>query len=129
MHTENDPIGLDKISMDVNFTDYYQYCMISLIMFVSLPIMFFLIMGYFRDPRRYVMIPCMITSLVFGSFAVLLSLLSIINTILNGRSIFVRLAQGANIFVYFYTLFFNCIYHFKYAKKDLLVNEEGELDF
>lgn len=126
LHTEPQPMMFD--SFNVIMTDYYQFCMVSLIWFISIPVGFFLFMTAFNDASRYAMIPCMITSVVFVIFALLLSLMTIANVLFNGRNIFVRTAHGANLFVYFYTQFFNSIYRCKYAKKDLLRTEEEEID-
>ena len=61
---------------------------------------FFFICGYFRDASRYALIPCMITSIVFLSFAMVLSFMSIINVILNGNSYVIRGIHGGNLFFY-----------------------------
>jgi len=126
LHTENRPVLF--YSFTVIMTDYYQFCMVSLIWFISIPLGFFLIMTAFKDSVRYAVIPCMITSVVFVVFALVLSLMTIANILVNGRGIFVRSAHIANLFVYFYTQFFNSIYRYKYAKKDLLRTEEEEID-
>ena len=110
--------------MDVTMTDYYQYCMVALIWFISIPVLFFLVMAFFRDATRYAMIPCMITSIVFGLFALCLSMISIFNMFLNGRGVLVKTCHGINFLVYFYTLFFNAIYRCKYSRRDLLRTEE-----
>lgn len=109
-------------------TDYYQFCMVSLIWFISIPILCFLLGAWFKDATRYSMIPCMITCLVFIVFAMLLSLLTILNMLLNPNSQYVRIIQGYNLFVYLTCQLFNFIYRVKYAKKDLLRTEEEEID-
>ena len=126
LHTTNEPRIVD--AMDVTMTDYYQYCMVALIWFISIPVLFFLLMAFFRDATRYAMIPCMVTSIVFGLFALCLSLISIVNMFLNGHSTLVKTAHGVNVLVYFYTIFFTKIYRCKYAKRDLLRTEEEEID-
>mmetsp|Transcript_29220 Transcript_29220/g.38918 ORF Transcript_29220/g.38918 Transcript_29220/m.38918 type:complete len:162 (-) Transcript_29220:61-546(-) len=115
-------------AMDVEMTDYYQYCMVCLIWFISIPTGFFFIMSFFKDATRYAMIPCMVTSIVFLLFALLLSLFSMVNSMLNGHSVYVRTAHLANFCVYFYLQFFNGIYRYKYAKRDLLRSETEEID-
>ena len=114
--------------MDVHVTDYYQYCMVSLIWFISVPTGFFLIMAFFRDATRYAMIPCMVTSIVFMFFAFILSLVAMFNSMFNGKNWYVRSAHYANFFVYFYLALFNGIYRCKYAKRDLLRSETEEID-
>ena len=126
LHTENDPIFF--ASFDVNMTDYYQFCMISLVWFISIPVSCFLIGAFFKDATRYSMIPCMITSVVFMVFALLLSAICILNILLNGNSLMVRLVHLVNIGVYIYCQFFNLIYSCKYARRDLLRSEEEEID-
>ena len=127
LHT-GDQLDWMGTAMDVRVTDYYQYCMVSLIWFISIPTGFFLIMAFFRDATRYAMIPCMVTSVVFLVFAFFLSLVSLINGMINGHNIYVKTAHGANFFVYFYLLIFNSIYRYKYAKRDLLRSETEEID-
>ena len=61
-------------------------------------------------------------------FALILSAVCILNMMLNGNGYMVRAVQGANLFVYFYCQFFNCIYAAKYSKRDLLRSEEEEID-
>lgn len=102
--------------------------MVSLIWFISIPILCFGLGTFFSDASRYSMIPCMITCLVFIVFAVLLSCLTITNMMLNPNSYYVRIIQGYNLFVYFLIQLFNMIYRAKYAKKDLLRTEEEEID-
>ena len=126
LHTETNPSWLS--SWDVVMTDYYQFCLVSLIWFISIPAGFFLIMSFFKDASRYAMIPCMITSVVFMFMALVLSLMTVFNVLLNGRDVFVKSAHGANLFVFFYTQFFNSVYRYKYAKKDLLRTEEEQID-
>ena len=126
MHTENEPKFFS--AFDVNMTDYYQFCMISLVWFISIPVSCFLIGAFFKDATRFSMIPCMITSIVFMVFALILSAVCILNMMLNGNGYMVRAVQGANLFVYFYCQFFNCIYAAKYSKRDLLRSEEEEID-
>jgi len=126
LHTEDSPRLVS--AMNVQMTDYYQYCMVALIWFISIPALFFLIMAFFKDAIRYSMIPCMITSVVFGCFALVLSFISIFNMFLNGHGILVKTAHGANLGVLFYTWFLNGIYRCKYAKRDLLRTEAEEID-
>ena len=126
LHTELKPILFTQF--DVNMTDYYQFCMVSLIWFISIPVSCFLIGAYFKDATRYSMIPCMITSLVFIVFALVLSIFTITNMLLNGNSYFVVATQCANLFVYFFVQMLNFIYLVKYSKKDLLRTEEEEID-
>ena len=126
LHTKVDPVFFD--SFDVNMTDYYQFCLISLVWFISIPVSCFLIGAFFRDATRYSMIPCMITSVVFMVFTLLLSAVTISNMMVNGNSYMVQIVHGVNLFVYFYCQFFNMIYSIKYAKRDLLRSEEEEID-
>ena len=126
LHTEPNPEYFT--GFNVIMTDYYQFCLVSLIWFISIPASCFLIMAYFRDATRYAMIPCMVTSLVFLVFAVILSVVTIANILANGRSIFVRGAHAANLAVYLYVYLFSWIYRVKYSKKDLLRTEEEEID-
>lgn len=126
LHTQLDATLID--AMDVTMTDYYQYCMVALIWFISIPVLFFLVMSFFRDATRYAMIPCMVTSVVFGLFALCLSMLSIFNMFLNGHGTLVKTAHGVNVLVYLYLQLFNGIYRYKYAKRDLLRTEEEEID-
>ena len=126
LHTELDP----KLFTEFNpvMTDYYQFCMVSLIWFISVPVTCFLIGAAFKDATRYAVIPCMITSLVFMVFALILSCIVILNVMLNGNSWFVKGCHFANWGVYLYVWMFNKIYHCKYAKRDLLRTEEEEVD-
>ena len=100
LHTEMNPVFFS--SFDVNMTDYYQFCLISLIWFISIPVTCFLIGAFFKDASRYSMIPCMVTSVVFMVFALTLSSVTILNMMLNGNSYMVQVVHGVNIFVYFY---------------------------
>ena len=113
---------------DVVMTDYFQFCMVSLIWFISIPVGCFLVGTFFKDATRYALIPCLVTSLVFIVFAIFLSAITIFNVLLNGKSTMVRGMHGANIGVYVLCLFLNSCYHSRYAKKDLLRTEEEELD-
>ena len=126
LHTENEPMLFDDF--DVNMTDYYQFCLISLVWFISIPVSCFFVGAYFKDASRYSVIPCMITSVVFFGLTFLISAVCILNMMLNGNGYMVRAVQGANLFVYFYCQFFNMIYSAKYAKRDLLRSEEEEID-
>ena len=74
------------------------------------------------------MIPCLVTSLVFLVFTLILSVVTIANILANGRSIYVRGAHVANLAVYLYVYLFSWIYRVKYSKKDLLRTEEEEID-
>ena len=89
---------------------------------------FFLICGYFKDATRYALIPCMITSIVFMSFATVLSIIAIINVLINGNSILIRAIHGGNLFVYLLCQLLNTCYRIRYSKRDLLRTEEEELD-
>ena len=126
LHTENNPIYFDEFK--VIMTDFYQFCLVSLIWFISIPVSCFMIGAFFKDATRYSMIPCMVTSLVFLFFAFTLSAIVILNMILNGNGYMVQAVQGANIFVVIYCQLFNTCYRMKYAKKDLLRTEEEEVD-
>ena len=114
--------------MDVNGTDYYQFCMVSLIWFISIPIGCFLLGSYFKDATRYSCIPCMITCVVFVVFAEVLSFFTVFNMFLNPATFWVRAAMGANVFVYLFIHLLNTIYEVRWAKKDLLRTEEEEID-
>lgn len=70
--------------------------------FISIPVTCFLIGAFFKDATRYSMIPCMVTSVVFMVFALVLSSVTILNMMLNGNSYMVQVVHGVNIFVYFY---------------------------
>lgn len=126
LHTNNDPIFFENFS--VNMTDYYQFAMVCLIWFISVPVLFFMAGSYFKDASRYSMIPCMITSMVFLLFAMMLSAISITNMFFNANSWMVKYVQIANLGVAVYCQFFNWIYRCTYAKKDLLRTEEEEID-
>jgi len=75
--------------------------MVSLIWFISLPVSCFLIGAFFKDASRYSMIPCMITSLVFMVFALILSATTILNMLFNSNSYLIQAVHGYNLFVYF----------------------------
>ena len=126
LHTTTEPLYWEQF--DVVTTDLYQFCLVSLIWFISIPLSFFFICGYFRDATRYALIPCMITSIVFLSFAMVLSLLSIINVLLNGNSYLIRGIHGGNLFVYLLCQLLNTCYRIKYSKRDLLRTEDEEID-
>ncbi len=87
LHTKVDPVYFNNF--DVIVTDYYQFCLVSLIWFISIPTSCFLIMAYFRDATRYSMIPCMVTSIVFMVFASILSAVTIANMLVNSRTKYV----------------------------------------
>ena len=126
LHTTEDPLFIQ--AFDVNMTDYYQYCLVSLIWFISFPMIAFSIASFFKDVSRYIFIPFIITGFVFLGFAVLISAISILNTILNGNGWFIKGAMLFQISVYLICSMFNQIYKVKFAKKDLLRTEEEEIE-
>ena len=63
--------------------------MVSLIWFISIPVICFLVGSLFKDASRYSMIPCMVTSLVFIIFAGVLSFICILNMMMNGNSMII----------------------------------------
>ena len=126
LHTEPNPLIFQFF--DVNGTDYYQFCMVSLIWFISLPISCFLIGAYFKDATRYSVIPCMITCVVFIVFAEALAFFTILNMMFNPNTYLVQATQGANIFVYLLCQILNTWYAVRWSKKDLLRTEEEEME-
>merc|ERR1711862_409319 len=59
LHTTDTPVLID--AFDVNMTDFYQYCLISLVWFISFPMIAYTIFNFFRDVSKYVCIPFIIT--------------------------------------------------------------------
>jgi hypothetical protein len=81
-------------------TDYYQYCLVSLIWLITAPLILYLMLSFFNDVSRYLCIPFVITGLVFLGFAILISAIAILNTLLNGNGWLIRSAQMAQVSVY-----------------------------
>ena len=81
-------------------TDYYQYCLVSLIWLITAPLILYLMLSFFNDVSRYLCIPFVITGLVFLGFAILISVIAILNTLLNGNGWLIRSAQMAQVSVY-----------------------------
>ena len=90
LHTIQDPNLIT--SMTVSMVDFYQYCLVSLIWFISAPLIAYGIFNFFRDVGKYICIPFIITGIVFMTFAGLISAVAIFNIMLNGNSWLTRSA-------------------------------------
>lgn len=125
LHTINEPKLIS--AFNVNMTDYYQYCLVSMIWFTTFPMVILAITTYLRDVSRYLCIPFVVTGLVFSVFIILIAFIAIFNMVVNGNSELVRWCHIYQIAALGIVQLLSFNYRRKYAKKDLLRSEEEEL--
>ena len=126
LHTVKNPKVIS--AFDVNMTDYYQYCLVSLVWFSSFPMVAYSVANFFKDVSRYIFIPFIVTGIVFMYFAVFISGISLFNIMFNGNSPWTRWAVYTEFIIYMICEVFVRIYSWKFAKRDLLRTEEEEIE-
>jgi hypothetical protein len=71
----------DSDFFGINFTDFYQYCLTTLVWIMTIPLIVFISFSIFKDNCRMLMYPCMAADVVFLFTSVILSSFVVVFTI------------------------------------------------
>ena len=116
----------DEDFFGINFTDFYQYCLTTLVWMMTIPMLIFLTFSIFKDNCRMLMYPCMAVDLVFLFTSVILSSFVVVFTIIQGYSPIVQFTHLFNVGTLICVISFTRIYEHYYSKRDLLRTDEAD---
>lgn len=121
LHTVN------EADFGINWTDYYQFCLIMSTWIVSIPIIIYVIGRWLNDNFRFCMYPLLVANLVFLFGEFVLSFIVLIFALYRSYSYWIAIIVAYDLFVLVWAIFWNAIYECKFANKDLLRSESEEI--
>ena len=110
----------DDVGFNINWTDYYQFCLTSLIWVISVPMIIFLVFTVCRDLLRFALIPVLVANLIFQIMTTILAFIVVSVGLRFGQNGTIRAMHAVNVSVFLLTILLTLIYNRLYAKKDLL---------
>lgn len=122
LHTHDEqPFGLV-------WTDRYYYSLVTLLWFVSVPIILFYIASISKDQTRFIFMPFMVASIVFVILIIIFGSVVIVFALFKGNDILTQVSFGFCIAVLFYSLIATLIYRYRYSRRDLVRTDEEEIE-
>ena len=121
LHTSNEK------DFGINWSDYYQFCLVMSTWIVSIPIIIYVIGSWLNDNFRFCMYPLLVANLVFLFGEFVLSFIVLIFALYRSHSYWIIIIVAYDLFVLVWAVFWNAIYECKFANKDLLRSESEEI--
>ena len=122
LHTESrDPFGLE-------WTDKWYFSLVTLLWFVTVPMIMFYLSSVQRDSTRYIFVPFMVAGIVFVFLIFVFGGIVVIFSLFRANDILTQVAFAFCLVVLVYSTIMIVIYRLNYSKRDLIRTDDEEID-
>lgn len=109
------------------WTDRYFYSLVTLLWFVSVPIILFYLAAVSKDQTRFMFVPFMVASIVFMILITVFGTVVIVFALFDGNDVLTQASFAFCIAVLIYSVISTTIYRIRYSRRDLVRSDEEEI--